>query len=67
MNGEKLSEVEVKATLYCDELAYTISDHSYCMDQIFNTIETSLNYKMLPNFTCLIFNLKDDFSTIHYS
>ncbi len=34
-----------------DELADTIFDHSYCTDQIFNTDETRLNYKILPNKT----------------
>ncbi len=40
MNGEKLSQDEVEATLYCDELADTIFDHVYWMDQIFNTDKT---------------------------
>ncbi len=51
MNGEKLSADKVEATLYCDELADTIFDHVYRMDQIFGTGETSLNYKMLPSKT----------------
>ncbi len=36
----------VEATFYCDELIDTIFDHDYSTDQIFNTEETSLNYKM---------------------
>ncbi len=46
MNGEKLRADEVEVTLYCDKLAVTILDHGYCINQIFNTDETSLNYKM---------------------
>ncbi len=41
----------MEATLYCDELADTIFNHDYCMDQIFNTDETCLNYKILPSKT----------------
>ncbi len=51
LNDEKLSAVEVEATLYCDELADTISDNGYCIDQVFYVDETSLNYKMLPTMT----------------
>ncbi len=29
-NGEKSSEEEVEAALYCEELADTIFDHGYC-------------------------------------
>ncbi len=47
VNCEKLSEDKVEVTLYCDELADTIFHRGYCTDQIFNTDETSLNYKML--------------------
>ncbi len=43
MNGEKLSADDTEAMLYCDELADTIFDHGYCMDQIFNADKTSLN------------------------
>ncbi len=35
VNGKKLSADKVEATLYCDELAKTIFDPGYCMDQIF--------------------------------
>ncbi len=48
---EKLSEDEVEVTLCCDELADTIFDYGYCMDQIFNTDEIGLNYKMWPSQT----------------
>ncbi len=51
MNGEYLSAGEVEVILYCNELAYTIFDHSYCMDQIFNAGDISVHYKMLPNKT----------------
>ncbi len=46
MNGEKLSADELETKLYCDELADTIFDHGYCMDQIFNTDETGPNYTL---------------------
>ncbi len=39
VNGGKLFADEVKATLYYDELADTIFDHGYYMDQIFNIDE----------------------------
>ncbi len=50
-NVEKLSEDEIEATLYYEELADTIIEHGYCMDQIFNADETSLNDKMLRSMT----------------
>ncbi len=53
MNDEKLSIDGVDTMLYCDELVDTIFDHGYCMDQIFNPDETSLNYKMFPSKTTL--------------
>ncbi len=49
MNGEKLSTDDVEDTLYCDELADTVFDRDYCMDQIFNADKTnlkSLKYKL---------------------
>ncbi len=49
-NGKKLSVDDVEVILYSDELPDTIMfDRSYCLDQIFNKVETGLNYKMLPN------------------
>ncbi len=51
VNSEKLSADEVDGMLYCDELADTIFDHYYCMDQIFNADETSQNHKTLPSKT----------------
>ncbi len=51
MNGKKLSADEVEAVLYCDELPDTIFDHGYYIDQIFNTDDTGLNYRMLPSKT----------------
>ncbi len=54
VNGEKLSADKLKATLYCDELAGSIFDHGYCVDQIFNADETGLNYKMLSSKTLVV-------------
>ncbi len=51
VNGEKLSLDEVEVMLHCDESADNILDHGYCMNQFFNTGETVLNHKMLPNKT----------------
>ncbi len=45
MNGERFSV----PMLYSDELADITFDLGCCMDQIFNTDENDLNYKMLPS------------------
>ncbi len=54
MNCEKLFSYEVKVMLYCDKLADTIFDNCYYKNQIFNTEETSLKYKIFPSKTSAV-------------